>query len=37
MPKQYKLWIIQRESGLCLIDATLDELPMEKEIDGVLI
>ncbi len=37
MPPAYKLWIIQRESGLCLVDATLEEVPSGTKIDGVLI
>lgn len=37
MVKLYKLWIFQRESGLNLIDATIDELESGEIIDGNLI
>ncbi|MCF2141789.1 MAG: hypothetical protein K9W44_17180 [Candidatus Lokiarchaeota archaeon] len=37
MLKLYKLWIFQRESGLNLVDATIDEFKKSELIDGNLI
>ncbi|MHA1674151.1 MAG: hypothetical protein ACTSYI_11050 [Promethearchaeota archaeon] len=37
MPKIYKLWILQRMSGLNLVDVTLDEFPTGNPIDGNLM
>ncbi len=37
MPKIYKLWVIQRESGINLIDATFEEFKQGKPVDGLLM
>ena len=37
MPKLYKLWIIQRDSGLNLVDATFEELTQGTPVDGLLM
>ena len=37
MVKLYKLFILQRNSGLCIIDATLGEFPNDTDQNGLLI
>ncbi|MHA1519088.1 MAG: hypothetical protein ACTSVZ_14240 [Promethearchaeota archaeon] len=37
MPKIYKLWVIQRDSGINLVDATFEEFKHGKPVDGLLM
>ena len=37
MPKIYKLWVIRRDSGINLVDATFEEFKQGKFVDGLLM